>query len=71
MLFHYVMRKTFIACAGRVLAGWYDPRQKVSSPTVRAFIADSALLQEYESFARELLHHCDLDETLLTSLKPF
>lgn len=61
MLFRYVMRSLHIALAGKTLAGWTDPRQKVFPPKVDAFL-NPLNTEAYECFALALFRRTGLPE---------
>ncbi len=53
LAFHYFTKRLNIVMAGKALAGWHDPRQKVASPTIKAFKTEENSVQ-VESFCRSL-----------------
>lgn len=61
MLFHYVTRSRYIATAGKSLAGWTDPAQKVCPPRIEAFLSELNM-EAYECFALGLFRRTGLTE---------
>lgn len=41
LAFYYFTKRLNVMMAGKVLAGWHDPRQKVHAPTLDAFVTTS------------------------------
>jgi len=41
LAFYYFTKKLNVVMAGKVLAGWHDPRQKVHAPTLDAFVTNA------------------------------
>mmetsp|Transcript_19499 Transcript_19499/g.42365 ORF Transcript_19499/g.42365 Transcript_19499/m.42365 type:complete len:741 (+) Transcript_19499:209-2431(+) len=72
LAFHYFTQKLHVVCAGKALAGYYDPQQHVCAPTLKACVTSENTLL-VDQFCQRLFSSVDIpgfnDET--SALHPF